>query len=105
MNIGILGIGSFLPDQVRRNDWWPRPLVDAWRSKRINRMTRGAVPEGMAATDGIRLVLEEMEKLAGDPFDGGVERRVMPEGMTSCDMETLAAQRALADAAIAPGEI
>ena len=105
MQIGILGIGSYLPDPVRRNDWWPKHHVDAWREKRINRMTRGAVPDDVPLTDGVRLVLEEMEATAKDPFDGCVERRVMPDGMTSGDMEVIAAQRALADAGLTADDV
>lgn len=105
MNIGILGIGTYLPDQVRKNDWWPKSYVDAWREKRVNRMTRGAIPDDVPVTEGVRLVAQEMEAMAQDPFDGCLERRVMPDWMTSGDMEVLAGQRALADAGIAPDEI
>jgi 3-oxoacyl-[acyl-carrier-protein] synthase-3 len=100
MQIGILGIGSFLPEHVRRNDWWPATHVEAWRQKRMNRFTRGAIPDGVVLTDGVRLVASEMEAMAGDPFDGCVERRVMPKEMTSGDMEVLAGERALADAGL-----
>jgi len=105
MRIGVLGIGSYLPDEVRTNDWWPTSYVDAWRAKRSNRMTRGSIPEGVEATEGVKLVAAEMEAMAGDPFDGGIERRVMPVGMRSSDMEVLAGQRALADAGIQPSDV
>lgn len=104
-NIGILGIGSFLPDAIRRNDWWPAATVDSWRQKRINRMTRGAIPDGVVETEGVKLVAQQMANMAHDPFDGGVERRVMPDDMSSGDMEVLAAQRALADAGLSPEDV
>jgi 3-oxoacyl-[acyl-carrier-protein] synthase-3 len=105
MQVGILGIGTYLPEQVRRNDWWPTSYVEAWRQKRINRMTRGAVPDDVPITAGVRIVLEEMQAMEGDPFDGGRERRVIAEDMKSSDMEVLAAQRAIADAGISPHDI
>lgn len=56
-------------------------------------------------TPGMRLVLEAMATQALDPFQGIVERRVMPEGMTSVDMEAEAARAACARAGIEPREI
>ena len=35
MSVGILGVGSYLPEQVRTNDWWPRSIVDEWEEKTI----------------------------------------------------------------------
>lgn len=105
MQVGILGIGTYLPDEVRKNDWWPTAYIDAWREKRVNRMTRGAVPNDVTMTPGVKLVLEEMAAMAHDPFDGALERRVMPEGMVSSDMEVFAAQRALAAAGLTAKDV
>ncbi|MEO6953944.1 MAG: 3-oxoacyl-[acyl-carrier-protein] synthase III C-terminal domain-containing protein [Polyangia bacterium] len=105
MNIGILGLGTYLPDHVRTNDWWPADDVAGWKKKRLNRMTRGAIPEGIPHTEGVLLTAAEMDRNAADPFDGGLERRVIGEHQSSCDMETLAGERALANAGLTGNDI
>ncbi len=105
MQVGILGVGSFLPDHVRTNDWWPAEHVAAWREKRVNRMTRGAIPKDVLATEGVLLVAREMDRLAHDPFDGGLQRRVIADDMSSGDMEVMAAQHAMTHAGVGPSDI
>ena len=46
-----------------------------------------------------------MAEQARDPFQGAVERRVMPAEMSSTDMEEHAARAAIADAGIDPQTI
>lgn len=100
MHTGILGLGVFLPDEVRRNDWWPEPVVDGWRRKIAQR------PDFPAPDDeGERLVWAARNEVGDDPFSGAVERRVMSPGMTALDMEIAAAKQALSKAAVDPREI
>ena len=42
MNIGILGLGRYLPPIIRRNDHWPAAIVDAWRAHQARSLTRNA---------------------------------------------------------------
>jgi 3-oxoacyl-[acyl-carrier-protein] synthase-3 len=97
---GILGIGVFLPDDVRRNDWWPEPLVNAWR-QRIAAQPYHPPPDD----EGERLVWAARNEVGGDPFWGAVERRVMPPEMTALDMEIAASKRALSKADVPATEI
>lgn len=97
---GILGIGVFLPDEVRRNDWWPEPVVDAWR-QRIAQWRAHDAPED----EGERLVWAARNEVGTDPFSGSIERRVMSSDMKALDMEVAAAKQALHKADVAPGEI
>jgi len=53
----------------------------------------------------MRRVMELMGKQAADPFQGMVQRHVMPAAMESVDMETEAARRAIAHAGIGPHQI
>ncbi len=92
---GILGIGTFLPEEVRRNDWWPAGLVASWMEAR-----RDAPPLPPATTDGIARVIAAMTQQAYDPFQGVTERRVMSAEMQSVDMEVAAAEQAIAVAGI-----
>ncbi|HEX6839440.1 MAG TPA: hypothetical protein VF334_22845, partial [Polyangia bacterium] len=103
--IGIHSVGVYLPDSIRRNDYWPRELVEKWRAKAAHRLQRTDEAFGGATSEGTRMVMEELRKLGDDPFQGLVERRTMPEGMTAADMETAAARDAIARAGISPKEI
>ncbi len=101
MQIGILGIGSFLPDDVRRNDWWPAKTVATWREKLQKR--GGQLPENQ--TEGIQRSIKAGAELGDDPFNGCLERRVMRKGMFASEMEVAAGERAIADADIDRSEI
>jgi 3-oxoacyl-[acyl-carrier-protein] synthase III len=102
-SIGILGLGVFLPPEVRRNDWWPADVVARWMEGRRTAPTRPGAPEPL--TEGKRRVLDALFKQSGDPFLSAVERRVMPDGMTVHDMEEQAARAAIGRAGLALHEI
>jgi 3-oxoacyl-[acyl-carrier-protein] synthase-3 len=94
--IGLLGIATYLPPEIRHNDWWPSETVERWQRTR-------PVPPALAPDDitpAMARVLAALAEQAVDPFQGVVERRVMPGGMTSIDMERDAAERAIAKAGI-----
>src|SRR5512141_1753030 len=99
--VGIWGVGRYLPEPVRTNAWWPEPVVAQWREKAAARLVSGRrEDEALPDAPGARATLEAMAAYAEDPFKGARERRVMPEGMLSSDMETLAARDALARAGV-----
>ena len=108
-NVGILGIGSHLPDQIRGNDWWPAEVVARWRQRQGGSF---ASPTGLVADDGsatlghgARLIAEAIAAERGDPFQGVRERRIAPDGTYASDMEVAAAREALANASVAVDEI
>lgn len=101
MQVGIYGIGTYLPEQVRGNDWWPESVVAGWR-ERLAKMRPG-LPDQL--TQNERATLAAMAELASDPFQGTLERRVMDGAMTSSEMETRAARAALARANVDAREI
>lgn len=94
--IGLLGMATYLPPEIRGNDWWPRATVERWAALR----PPPAPPPG-PLTPAMRHVLAEMAQQAADPFQGVIERRVMPDGMTSVDMEAAAAEQAIDRAGVA----
>lgn len=104
-NIGIYGIGVHLPDEVRTNDWWPKEVVDRWREKISAKLDREAERPRDVELEGSRVVLEEMAKLREDPFRGARERRVMPAGWTTSQMEIAAAKQAIARSGVRADEI
>ncbi len=106
MQVGILGVGIFLPEEVRKNDWWPEHIVDTWRENRQAKNLARAERESVdPPTEGVRETFEAMQKYADDPFKGCVERRVMPSGMRPSDMEIAAARDALARSGVPLEEV
>jgi 3-oxoacyl-[acyl-carrier-protein] synthase III len=104
-NVGIWAIGTFLPPQVRTNDWWPSATVAKWQEAldvRKNARSEKAATELPAGSD---LVLAAISEQRDDPFKGARERRVMSEGMMPSDMEIAAAREALDRAQLDPAEI
>ncbi|XXT22964.1 3-oxoacyl-[acyl-carrier-protein] synthase III C-terminal domain-containing protein [Sorangium sp. So ce429] len=103
---GILGIGVFLPEEVRTNDWWPEPVVERWRAQaREGFLSAAREPELPDLGPGAQAILAGMASVEADPFRGVRERRVMPPGMVASDMEAAAARQALATAGVSPGEV
>ncbi len=102
-SVGVLGVGTYLPPDVRKNDWWPESVVAKWREKRAAPLTDKVHAE--PSTPGGRAVAEAMAALRNDPFHGARERRVLKEGMKASDMELEAARAAIANAGIDPQEI
>jgi 3-oxoacyl-[acyl-carrier-protein] synthase III len=92
--IGILAVGTYLPPDIRRNDWWPAETVARWMEQRAAARA-AAGPPPAAMTPGMARVIAAMAEQSDDPFQGWRERRVMPETMTSADMEEAAARDAL----------
>ncbi|HZS35878.1 MAG TPA: 3-oxoacyl-[acyl-carrier-protein] synthase III C-terminal domain-containing protein [Polyangia bacterium] len=103
--IGIHGIGTYLPPQVRGNDWWPSTVVDKWRQKANAKLLRAATSPEATETEGQARMVAAMAAQGDDPFFGCRERRVLEAGRTSTEMELPAANEALARANVDPSEI
>lgn len=101
----VLAIGSFLPPEVRTNDWWPQAVVDKWKETQARHLSRAKFDDDDVRSEGARLTMQSMLPLAEDVFKGTRERRVMPDGMVSSDMELAAAEEAIRRAGIAREEI
>jgi 3-oxoacyl-[acyl-carrier-protein] synthase-3 len=100
MQVGILGVGLYLPPEIRTNDWWPSEIVERWKAS-----ARPPALPSIPLSDGARKCIAAMTEQAQDPFQGYRERRVMPESMTLLDMEEQAARSALSRANVDPGDI
>lgn len=101
-NLGILGIGVYLPPTIRTNDWWPRVTVEGW----IKRQQGSGKPVDMSALPaGMQKTLQAMEALRDDPFRGSRERRVLADDLQSSDMEIAAAKAALEQSGFKAGDI
>ncbi|KYF47385.1 hypothetical protein BE04_19170 [Sorangium cellulosum] len=93
-HVGILGIGTYLPPEVRTNDWWPKDLVERWRVQRAAGVTRALEADRQASPVATALA-RAMAAYKDDPFEGAIERRVIPDDMEPSDMELAAARAAL----------
>lgn len=94
--IGVHGVGVFLPEPVRKNDWWPASIVSRWGEKAGESLVRATPDADAPSSEGARRTLAGMAQLQADPFGGARERRVMPEGMLTSDMEAEAVRDVLA---------
>lgn len=97
--VGIVGIGTYLPDHIRTNDWWPAEEVARWEERMAARATAGAAPPP-DLTEGGRAAIAAMAAVGADPFRGARFRRVMDPSMTSAEMEAAAARIAIERAGI-----
>lgn len=100
--VGILGVGLYLPPEIRGNDWWSADLVARWQTAR-----RAALPPPSAppTAPGAIRVAAALAEQAFDPFQGAVSRHVMPDGMTVLDLAESAGRAAIERAGVAPGDI
>jgi 3-oxoacyl-[acyl-carrier-protein] synthase-3 len=106
--IGILSVGVYLPEQVRRNDYWPAAVAARWLEKRQERlpaMSGWYDDDERADSNGVARVLAALAAMGDDPFQGSKERRVAPLDMMSSEMEIRAGRDAIARAGIPASEI
>ncbi len=102
MRVGIHGLGLFLPEEIRTNDFWSSDVIAGWAA---NRPPPTAPSPALLASEGAQRVVAAQAKQTRDPFQGVVTRRVMASNMTLLDMEESAARSAIARASIDPASI
>jgi 3-oxoacyl-[acyl-carrier-protein] synthase-3 len=104
---GIVGMGLWLPPEVRRNDAWPRSFVEAFEQARAARAARDFT--AFAAHSESRPFDDLYAKHAlpheSDPFKGATERRVSCDELPTAECDTRAARLALEDAGVDPGDV
>jgi 3-oxoacyl-[acyl-carrier-protein] synthase III len=105
MSIGIIGLGTYLPADVRTNAWWPEHVVEGWHERMANRATRADASHVEEMTPAMQRTLAALQEYADDPFRGARERHVMADDMTVSEMEANAAREALDNAGIGPGDV
>lgn len=100
----ISGVGVYLPEEVRSNDFWPPEVVATWRKKPgiVERLHDNV---DQKAEHVHPILQEEMAKLGTDTFRGFKDRRVAPKDMLPSEMEIRAAKEALEDSGVRPEKI
>ncbi len=96
----ILGMGAYIPPEVRTNDFWPKELVAQWGEKHFVTLQKDREQKAEYMHP---YLLEELAKTKGDPFAGMNERRVSK--IPPSEMEFSACKEALNDAKLTPSDI
>jgi 3-oxoacyl-[acyl-carrier-protein] synthase III len=94
--VGVVGLGAYLPAEIRYNDWWGAD----WRAQ-----TASGRDDFIATAERSTWAARALERWGRDPFRGALERRVIAAEHESSDMEVAACRDALASAGRAPGEV
>jgi 3-oxoacyl-[acyl-carrier-protein] synthase-3 len=98
---GIVGMGAYVPEEVRTNDWWP----DSFLEEHGKRMKEDVTTTGEQVAETVPQdvdpeVVRHAGPLRGAPFRGSRERRVIAEGQQASDLEAAAVRSAADDAGI-----
>ena len=99
MRASVIGLGEWLPEQVRGNDAWPKAFGAKDASNAAHRELTD-VTSGTSDDLCDRVTQRYVAREAGDPFLGTTRRRVAADAMTAVEAETLAGRAALEDAGI-----
>lgn len=104
---GIVGMGLWLPETVRRNDAWPESFVKAFREQRDARRRGDFTDIERRNPDRPyeELFLRHALPYDDDPFKGAHERRIADPNVPVAHGDAAAARLALAEAGIEPRDV
>jgi 3-oxoacyl-[acyl-carrier-protein] synthase-3 len=103
--VGILGLGSFFPPQLRENSYWKDKIKrhdDEVKRQDLLAIERTATGGESRLPPEIR---DAMAAMAHDPYRGARLRHVIDDEAEVSDMEAEACRRAMRDAQVRPDEI
>jgi len=108
-NLDILGIGLYLPTEVRENNWWSDDIVKKWADDK-RRFSSAFELDALDLEDlspEARILIEAVNKLkrTTDTFEGSEKRYIMAADEKTSDMEIAAAKDALKNADLSPNKI
>jgi 3-oxoacyl-[acyl-carrier-protein] synthase III len=104
-NVGILSIGTALPEKIRSNSWWSEETVKGWRGAPSPDRSDRTSAKGAPLTEGARRISDAMARYREDPFQGAVSRRVLDGAQMIVDLEARAAAEALEGAGVTPKDV
>jgi 3-oxoacyl-[acyl-carrier-protein] synthase III len=102
MSASIVGLGTWLPSEVRLNEAWPSDF--GARAQHTGERTFNDIPPPTDA-GAAALIERDLAREASDPFLGAERRHVADASVTAGQAEAWAASAALADAGIDAGEV
>lgn len=108
-NVGILGIGVYLPKETRSNNWWPKEVIEKWIDDK-RRFSSAFELDALDLEDlspEAKILIETLNDLRRKPdiFEGSKNRYIMAPDEKTTDMEIAAASAALKNAGITPNKI
>ncbi|WP_299002008.1 3-oxoacyl-[acyl-carrier-protein] synthase III C-terminal domain-containing protein [uncultured Shewanella sp.] len=101
INVDILSIGTYFPEEIRTNDWWSDNIVNVWaknHAKTMDHIDTALYHGGLSDIE--TKVFSAIKVYADDPFNGAKKRYIADKSQKSSDMETMAIQNALKNAGI-----
>jgi 3-oxoacyl-[acyl-carrier-protein] synthase-3 len=102
MTSAITGLGVFLPETVRGNDFWPPAFRERFAQQGDRTFNDIPSPlDELAAT----IVARDLAQEALDPMLGARLRHVADDSLSSAQAEAFAAEAALKDAGVAASEV
>lgn len=104
MRARLVGLGQWLPDEVRLNDSWPVTFTDRYLERQGDR-TLVDVDPATAEHEARQIVGRHLKSEQNDPFLGAVARHVAPDEVGAAEAEYLAARAALDDAGVEASEL
>lgn len=104
IGVGISGMGVYLPQEVRTNDWWPEAFHKAHAELAAGDVTTSA-DQARSASGVDPEVARHAARYVGDLFRGARKRHVIAEDEQPSDMEVAAARRALQQAGRAATDV
>lgn len=98
----VVGIGTWVPEQVRTNDAWPPSFFE--RARQAGDRTFNDIPAPLDAR-AAALVERDLAAEALDPMLGTARRHVADATLSSAQAEALAGRAALEDAGVDPLDV
>jgi 3-oxoacyl-[acyl-carrier-protein] synthase-3 len=104
---GIVGMGLWVPDTIRRNDAWPESFVRAFHEQPDARQSNDFthIERRNHNRPFEELFLRHALPYDRDPFKGAVERRIASPDVPTVEGDAAAARLALKDAGIEAREV
>src|SRR4051812_11400699 len=100
LNVGVIGLGAYIPEQGRTNSWGASEGTAGWEDKLPKLLSRFEGGPTIPKTRGAEFVRDAQRELESDLFQGAIERRVLAEDKVASDMEASAAVDAIKAAGI-----
>jgi 3-oxoacyl-[acyl-carrier-protein] synthase III len=104
---GIVGIGLWIPEEIRRNDAWPESFVRAFEQQRDQRRAQDFTDIERTSVDRPYddLFVRHAAPHDADPFKGATRRHVADPRVPTAHGDAAACRLALSDAGLVAGDI
>jgi 3-oxoacyl-[acyl-carrier-protein] synthase III len=104
---GIVGMGLWIPESIRRNDAWPESFVRAFQQQREARRSRDFtdIERGNVDRPYDDLFVRHAGPYDDDPFKGATKRHVADSRVPTVQGDAAACRLALADGGLTAGDV